>query len=255
MKVLIIDNDDAIREGLKKLLLKYCPQVTEISEANGVSSGLENITLVKPDLVFLDVEMNDGTGFDLIQKLEKIDFALIFITAYNKYAVKAFKFSAIDFLEKPIDPLELIVSINKAVEIIEKKSFSNQILVLEESLSQFQNHRKETKKIVLNDGKSMHFVRVSDIVYCKADGAYTEFVFANIKSILISKNLKEYEELLSDYGFYRTHHSILVNLAKVERFDKGNVGNLILEGNIYVPVSTRKKEALMRLLDNIGLHL
>jgi two-component system LytT family response regulator len=250
MNVLVIDNDNLIREGLLKMIKKYCPQITAIYEATGVVDGINKIAHIEPDIVFLDVEMNDGTGFDLLKKIEHFNFSLIFITAYNKYAVTAFKYSAIDFLEKPIDPSELIISINKAIENLKNKALKKQVQILEESLNTVSVQSKETKKIALNDGKVIHFLKIADIVYCKADGAYTTFILSNNKNILISKNLKEFEDLLLDFGFYRTHHAILVNLAKVEQIVKGDNATLTLEGGHTVPISTRKKESVFKLFEN-----
>lgn len=250
MKVLVVDNDNLIRDGLLKMIKKYCPQVTAIYEATGVEDGINKIASVEPDIVFLDVEMNDGTGFDLLKKIENYNFSLIFITAYNKYAVTAFKYSAIDFLEKPIEPTELILSINKAIENLKNKALKKQIQILEESLNVVQSQNKEFKKIALNDGKVIHFIKISDIIYCEADGAYTTFYLSSKKSILISKNLKEFEDLLCDFGFYRTHHAILANLSKVEQIIKGDNATLCLEGGHSVPVSTRKKESIFKLLES-----
>lgn len=251
MKVLIIDNDSSIREGLVALLKKLCPNITEVNEATGVVSGLEAIDKLMPDVVFLDVEMDDGTGFDLIQKLGSYNFQLIFITAHNKYAVNAIKLSAIDFLLKPIDPLELVVSVNKASSQLKNKDLEKQIKLLEESLQNQNNIKGQDKKIALNDGNSIHYINVSDIIYCKADGSYTVFHLISARKIMVSKLLKEYEELLEDFGFLRTHHSYLINMKKINKFDKSDGGQLILEESHSVPVSARKREQVLDILSRI----
>lgn len=248
MRTLIIDNEEQVRIGLKKQLTALCPSVTQIKEANGVVNGLQLISEYKPELVFLDVEMDDGTGIELIQKLKNFDFQLIFITAHDKYAVNAFKLSAIDFLLKPIDAEDLIKAVEKAKEHLKNRSLELQFQILQESLSSITIHEK---KIVLKDSESIYFVKVSDIVHCKAEGPYTEFYLIPQQKITISKSLKEYEELLEPYGFVRTHHSHLINIKRIVRFDKANGGTLILENKQTVPVSQRKREQIMELLNNL----
>ncbi|MBC7863290.1 MAG: response regulator transcription factor [Bacteroidia bacterium] len=248
MKVLIIDNEEQVRSGLVSLLNSHCPEVEEIQEANGVGSGLAAIEKYSPDIVFLDVEMGDGTGMDLIRKLGKFNFQLIFITAHNKYAIDAFKFSAIDFLLKPIDADELSQAVSKAKKYIETKNLSEQLQIMQESLGTLKG---ADKRIVLKDAEAIHFIKVTDIIRCEADGPYTKFVISNAKAILISKGLKEYEDLLGPFGFLRTHHSHLINLKKIIRFDKGEGGSLIMENNDHVPVSQRKKEQLLEIISKM----
>lgn len=251
MKTLIIDNDSSVREGLIALLKKACPQVTVIHEAEGVITGIKAITAIEPELVFLDVEMDDGTGFDLVQKLGSYNFQLVFITAYNKYAVNAFKFSAIDFLLKPIDPMDLVVSVNKATTQLKNKDLEKQVKLLEESLHHLNTVKSQERKIALNDGSLIHYIKISDIIYCKAEGSYTYFYLSNSRKIMVSKLLKEYEDLFEDFGFLRTHHSYLINTSKISKFDKRDGGQLILEENHSVPVSTRKKEQVLEILGKI----
>ncbi len=251
MKVLIIDNDSSIRQGLVTLLQQLCPQITEINEAFGVETGLNAINQFKPDLVFLDVEMDDGTGFDLAQKIGKYDFQLVFITAYNKYAVTAFKFSAIDFLLKPIEPLDLLVSVNKALSQQKNKDLEHQIKLLQESFQNLNTQKLQDKKMALNDGQLIHYVKVSDIIYCKADSAYTVFFLLDARKIMVSRLLKEYEDLLADFGFLRTHHSYLINTSKISKFDKADGGQLILDEKHSVPVSARKREQVLDILGKL----
>ena len=248
MRVLIIDNEDRIRNGLIKQLKSFCKSITEINEATGVESGIKAIKQFDPDLVFLDVEMDDGNGIDLIKRIGTFNFQLVFITAHDKYAVSAFKLSAIDFLLKPIDPEELISSVNRAGQNIKNRNLEMQFQILQESLSSITVNEK---KIVLKDSESIYFVKVADIVHCKAEGPYTEFYLIPQQKITISKSLKEYEELLEPYGFIRTHHSHLVNIKRVVRFDKADGGSLLLENKQTVPVSQRKRDQILELLNNI----
>ncbi len=251
MKILIIDNDISIRDGLRTLLQKYCPHIKEIEEADGVESGVLAIENLKPQLVFLDVEMDDGSGFDLIQKLGSYNFQLVFITAYNKYAVDAFRYSAIDFLLKPIDPLELVVSVNKAAAQRNTKVLEQQSKILQESLHQKNKAGNQDRKIALNDGNVIHYIRLCDIIYCKADGAYTIFVLTNSKKIMVSKLLKEFEELFSEYSFLRTHHSYLINSLRIVKFEKADGGVLLLDENQSALVSARKKEFVLDVLGRL----
>lgn len=250
MKVLIVDNEIEIRTGLRLMLNAYCPNVTEIEEADGVVSGLKAIYSFNPDLVFTDVEMDDGTGIEMLSKTSNTDFQVIFITAYNKYAVDAFKFSAIDFLLKPINPDDLVKSIGKVHEKIKTDQLLKQLNVFQEQRSV---EYKIDKRIVLKELNSMHIIKVADIIYCEAEGIYTKFVIENIPAIIISRNLKEYDDMLSSYGFLRIHNAFLVNSNRILKFDKSEGGVLILQGaeTIPIPVSQRKKELLIKYLKEL----
>lgn len=245
MKVLIIDNEAPIRAGLRLQLETYFLEMSALQEATGVATGLLAIENFLPDIVFLDVEMDDGTGFDMLKKLGSYNFQLIFVTAHNKYAVDAFRFSAIDFLLKPIDTDDLLTSLERAISNLKNKHLKEQIQVLNESMNAIS---LEHKKIVLKDKDSIYFIKVNDIIRCHAEGPYTEFFTSNGQKITISKTLKEYEEMLEPFGFIRAHHSHLINIRKIIRFDKTDGCNLIMENNDEVPVSQRKKEHLLEMI-------
>lgn len=247
MRALVIDNETAIRKSIMELISVFCPDVTEIGEASSVSNGLDKIKTYQPDVLFLDVELDDGTGMDLLSKLDKIDFSVIFITAHNKYAVDAFKFSAIDFLLKPINPEELVRSVER-VKSQNNSKLSEQIVVLKEIIMASNNINK---KIVLKDSDSIYLVKIADIIRCESDKSYTTFVVHNQKNIVISKGLKDFEELLEPYGFIRTHQSHLINCTKIKRFDKADGGLIVLENEDRVPLSQRKREYVLELLNNI----
>jgi len=247
MKVLIIDNEINLRTGIKILLENYCPGVTAIAEADGVRSGLATLNSFKPDVLLLDVEMEDGTGFDLLKQVTDPQFQLIFVTAYNKYAIDAFQFSAIDYLLKPVDPAALQKSLDKAAGNIHSANLRQQVQVLLQQLGSIQN---KDRKIVLKDMENTWFVRVSDILYCEAEGTYTRFFLQHAEPLLVSKNLKEYEEILEPLGFLRTHHSFLANPDKIKSYDKTDGGALILENGQPIPVSQRKKDFVLQFLEN-----
>ncbi len=246
MKALIIDNEPNLRDALRSLLQSFCPEVTEIRDADGVQTGLQMIRNFQPDVVLLDVEMEDGTGFDLMKQVPNPAFQLIFVTAHNKYAIEAFQFSAIDYLLKPVDPDALKKSIEKAGAHIRNKDLAYQVEVLLQQLAGIQNR---DRKIVLKDIDNVYFVKMNDLLYCEAEGTYTRFYITGGGPILVSKNLKEYADLLEPMGFLRTHHSYLVNPDKIKLFDKTEGGSLVLEGGASVPVSQRKKEAVMQALE------
>ena len=247
MKVLIIDNEINLRTAQKALLKSFCHEVTDIEEAEGVQSGLQKIKSFQPDIVLLDVEMEDGTGFDLLKQLINPSFQLVFVTAHDKYAIEAFQFSAIDYLLKPVDPEALVKSISKAILNTRNKNLKYQIDIL---LQQLAGLQMQERKIVLRDLDNIYFIKVSDILYCEAEGTYTKFFFANAESMLVSKNLKEYADMLEPLGFLRTHHSFLVNPHKIKLYDKTDGGTLLLEGGLSIPISQRKKDYVMQILEN-----
>jgi two-component system LytT family response regulator len=218
-----------------------------IEEADGVASGIAKINAFVPDIVLLDVEMNDGTGFDLMKQIPNAAFQLIFTTAHNQYAIQAIKYSAIDYLLKPIDPVELNNSLLKAAKNISSQTMQQQLAVL---MQQFTNKQEPERQIVIKDIDKTYFIKMADILYCEAEGSYTKFYLTNSEPIFVSRNLRYYEELLEPAGFFRTHHSCLVNPAKIKIYDrKTDCGTLILEGGHTVPVSQRKKDFVLQLLE------
>lgn len=247
MKALIIDNEANLRTSFAELLNLLCPDIREVEEAEGVTSGLEKINDFQPDIVLLDVEMDDGTGFDLMKQVVSPNFQLIFITAHNKYAINAFEFSAIDYLLKPVDPAQFKNSLDKAISNIRQHDYKAQIDFL---LNQLNGLHEQDRRIVLKDISNIHYVKVEDILYCEAKGNYTEFFVQSEKPILVSKILKEYERILEPLGFIRTHNSYLVNPHKIKKYDKEDGGALVLENGAVVPLSQRKKESVLSFLES-----
>jgi two-component system, LytTR family, response regulator len=248
MKILIIDNEIEVRNTLFEMVKKWCNDKHEIEEANGVNTGLLAIEHFKPDVVLLDVEMDDGSGFDLLKKLSNPTFQLIFTTAHSQYAIQAIRFSALDYLLKPIDPIDLHYALGKASQEVRNLELHLQLKVL---MQQVENKVDVEKQIVLKDIDKTYFIKLSDILFCEAEGSYTKFYLSNIDPILISKNLRSFEEVLAPAGLIRTHHSCLVNPKKIKIFDrKADHGTLILEGGHTVPVSQRKKNFVIQFLEN-----
>jgi two-component system LytT family response regulator len=246
MKILLIDNEKEIRLILKDMVSVNSEYIIE--EADGVATGIEKINSFRPNIVLLDVEMNDGSGFDMLKQLNNISFQLIFTTAHNQYAIQAIKFSAIDYLLKPIDPVELNNSLQKATKNISNQTMQKQLDIL---MQQLNNKQEPQRQIVIKDIDKTYFIKIADILYCEAEGSYTKFYLTSSEPVFVSRNLRYYEELLEPAGFFRTHHSCLVNPSKIKIYDrKTDCGTLILEGGHTVPVSQRKKDFVLQLLEN-----
>lgn len=245
MRILLIDNEAPLRAVLGSMILQQFPEYTNIEEAYSVASGVEKIMSFQPDLVLLDIELDDGTGFDILQQLPHHSFQLIFTTAFNQYAIQAFRFSALDYLLKPVNPADLYQAIQRAVAQIKNNSIAQQVLVLFQQLQQGTE-----RKIVLKDVDATYFIKIADIIYCEAEGTYTRFFIEKSNPVTVSKNLKEYEAMLGSEGFIRTHHSCLVNTGKVKKFEKTDGGRLLLEGGFSVPVSQRKKDMVLKYLES-----
>ena len=245
MNAVIIDDEKRSRESLELLVKDYCPQVNVLEMAESVETGVEAVKKHKPDLLFLDIELQDGTGFDLLEKVSGNNFYVIFTTAFENYALRALKLSAVDYLLKPINADELAAAVKKAGDIIEKThQESNFQLLLQNLQSNTGMH-----KIALPTSEGLTFINVHDIIRCQADGSYTHFFFKSQKKLLVSKKIKEYEELLSPYNFVRVHHSHLVNLDEVTKYVRGDGGYVVMSDGETVYVSKRKKEDFMSALN------
>lgn len=246
MKLAVIDNENEVRNGIILMLRHNFPEA-EILEADGVATGLQLIANEHPDLVFLDVEMNDGTGMDLLRKVEHRSFEVIFVTAFAKYAIEALRLSAIDYLMKPIDPIELTEAVHRAIEKMDKENLGAKLELLEQNLKQLTGGNR---KILLKDMESIHLIRIDDIMRCEADANYTHFYISGRSPILVSRNLKEYEDLLGNH-FLRVHNSHLVNINFIARIDKTEGGSIRMADGANIPVSVRKREKLVEFLKTL----
>lgn len=247
MNVVIVDDEPMARETVKSIIIDRFPEINIVGQAGSVQSAIDIIKDTKPDLVFLDVDLTDGYGFDILTILKPIDFKVIFITAHQEYAIKAIKFSAFDFILKPVSVSELSAAINRAK--IEENS-NNQSLKWNAFFNNIED--KDKKIIVLKTSESIHLVHVANIIKCEADNNYSTFYLVGGEKIVISKGLKEYEEMLSELGFFRVHQSHLINLKFVSRYDKRDGGFVVLTDKTHVPVSQRKKQKLLEFFDSIG---
>jgi two-component system, LytTR family, response regulator len=248
IRALIIDDEERGRETLLNLLKTYCPEVKVLKLCDSVESGIKAIEEYAPELLFLDIEMNKATGFDLLEQLPGIDFDVIFTTAHENYALRAIKFCAIDYILKPIDVEELKVAVEKVITKKAKESFQAKfdLLLHNQHQSNPKNHR-----IAVSTNDGLVFLNVSDIIRCEADGSYTLFCLKNNEKIFVSKNLKEYEDLLSDHNFFRVHNSSLINLKEIVKYVRGDGGYVIMTDNAKVDVSKRKKDAFLTLISKI----
>lgn len=248
MHILVIDDEDRARKSIVDLLQLSHFNIESITQAYNVKSGLEAIRNHKVDLLLLDINMPDGTGFDLLKKLDSIDFKIIFITAYEEYAIRAFGFSAIDYLLKPIDPAKLMEALEKARQLVEQESIN---LKLNALFANLENSNSECKKLILKTAENIYVVSTSDIIRCESDSGYTNFFLVDGKKILVSNNLKDYEEMLNGMGFYRIHQSHLINIKYIDHYSKTDGGAVIMKDNSNLPVARRKKDSFLKLLEMI----
>ncbi|MEM9340422.1 MAG: LytTR family DNA-binding domain-containing protein [Bacteroidota bacterium] len=242
MRSIIIEDNPSVRNTLSNMLSEYCPQVELVGEASNVLEGSALIMAKKPELAFLDVELPDGNTFELLKSLPSVDFQVIFITGHEKYAMNAIKFSALDFILKPIDPDDLVMAIQKAEEQVQKPDVDKKIQTLFQNL---ESKDDGPNKIILKDKYGLQIVSVDQIVRLEASGSYTTFVIDQEEQLVISKGLKEYEQLLNAQKFFRCHQSHIVNLDYLKRYDKREGDFLQMVDGSMVPLAVRKKEILM----------
>jgi two-component system LytT family response regulator len=244
---IIIDDEKTSRDALLGLISRYCNNVTVIEQANGYKSGIEAIEKHHPDLVFLDIQMPDGSGFQILEDVKTVDFEVIFTTAFDQYAIKAIKYSALDYLLKPIVPSDLVASIQKVEKKKSGPEINSSIKVLLDNLKT----KSEPKKIVLSTLDQIHIVEIEDIVRCESDDCYTRFIFNDGKVLLICKTLKEYDALLEEQHFLRPHKSHLINIKYIAGFQKIEGGSIIMSDGTKIPVSRRKRDKVMSLIQNL----
>lgn len=248
IKAIIIEDEKMSRETLRRLLEKYCPAVEILAEADGYRKGIEEIRKHHPDVIFLDIQMPDGSGFKLLEEMEDIDFEIIFTTAFDQFAIKAIKYSALDYLLKPIIPQELTEAILK----VEKKKAENiKKMNLEAGTDSMRLEAESNHKIVLSTSEMIHVISVDDILRCESDNYYTYFHFVDGRKLLVSKTLKENEELLSQHNFIRPHKSHLVNIKYIKSYLRQDNGYILMTDGTRIPVSRRKKEKIMEIIFNL----
>lgn len=242
IKAIIVDDEPRNIRILKNLLEEFCPEVIVGGEAESAETAIHLIRSAQPDLVFLDIEMPFGNAFDLLDKLMPVNFQVIFVTAFDNYALKAFRYYALDYLLKPVDIEELKAAVKKAVERVKEKNMSQTLDVFIQTMKPSKN---TLQKIGLPTNDGLVFTNIEDIVRCEASGSYTIIYLHDKQKFIVSKSLKEYEDLLPEDNFCRIHHSHIVNLAYVKKYFKGRGGYIEMNDNTTIEVATRKRDEFL----------
>ncbi|MCH8332257.1 MAG: response regulator transcription factor, partial [Bacteroidetes bacterium] len=225
IKSIIIDDEDKARKNLESLLVEFCNDVEVVAMEGTVDEGITAIKKSKPDVV-LDIKMRNETGFDLLEKMDNIDFDIIFVTAHDEYAIQAFKFSAIDYIMKPINIEDLQNAIEKVATKQKEDRPKMNYEILKENISRSNVGQK---KIAIPTSEGLLFIQVKDIIRCEADGSYTHIFLANKDKITVSKILKEFEGLLTEYNFLRVHQSHLINLEHIKKYVSAKGGQIVMK--------------------------
>ena len=242
IRAILIDDEPKNNRILKLMLEEFCPDVQIEGQADNAEEGATLIREVEPDLVFLDIEMPYGSGFDLLDRLKPVQFEIIFITAFNNYSLKAIKYSALDYLLKPVNIEELMAAVKKASDRVTTRHVNARI---ENLLYNLKRPQPGVQKMALPSKEGYIFVLLTDIIRCESKGAYTIFYVKDMDKILSSKSIKEYELLLSSDTFFRIHHSHIVNLHYIKKYHRGRGGHIEMEDGTLIEVASRRKDELM----------
>lgn len=241
-KVVIVDDEASGRNVVRHNLKRFDKDLSVIAEADSVKSGIEVIEALKPDIVFLDVQMQDGTGFDLLLNVRERGFKVIFVTSFDNFAIKAIKYNAADYLLKPIEPDLFQEAVERVFEILENRQPAV-------SVEQFNNNYNKFDRIGLPMSDCVRFISVDSILYCSADGNYTRFFFVDGSNCLVCRNMKYYEDILPQSLFIRIHRSFIINIHYVEKYIKGEIPSIVMSNGFQIEISRRKKDELLELLD------
>lgn len=248
LKTIIVDDEPDAVNFIKSIVIEYCPKLEVLGTAHSVRDGAKLIIEKDPDLVFLDVEMPHGSGFDLLAKFPEKTFDVIFITAFNHYAIKAIKFSAVDYILKPININEFITAVDKAIDKRNHPENRN-----ESFTTLLENVRSSLPaKLAIPTSDGMEYLNTQDIIRIEADRSYSWFFLINNRKVLVSRNLKEYQELLSERNFFRTHNSHLVNLEHVKKFIRHEGGAVELDDGYQVPISRGKRDLFLLQMSKLA---
>ena len=252
VKTILIDDEQRLLGNLKKMLELHCPDLQIAALCRDADDGLEKIKSINPELVFLDISMPGKSAFDLLNELDSIDFEVIFVTAHNSYMEMAFKYSAIDYLLKPVDEEELIKATGRAMKRIREHHTHHQLQILFHNLQkQYEPHARKLCVATIN---GFEVIDLEEIVYCEADGAYANFYLNTGKKMCASRPLLDYELLLQDSSFMRIHKSFLVNMRHIKQYKKGEGGTVILSNGAEIEVSRRKKEQFLFTIRELYKH-
>ncbi len=235
---IILDDEPQNVKLLGHMIAEYCPHLQVLAAETNAEKGLTHIEALQPQLLFLDVEMPRLNGFDVLKKLEPVDFEVIFVTAYNKYAVEAFEVHATGFITKPVAAEKLIAAVETATRRIAEKAVNKNIFSLLAQTTT-DNH---AQKIPLSTSNGLLFVKIADIMYCESSGNYTHFFMNDDQKIVVSRQLGEYEKLLPEKDFIRIHDKYIINLSYIKAYIKGSGGDVVLENGRELPVASRRKD-------------
>lgn len=244
IRCILIDDEKNALEMMEWLIKTYCPSVEIAAMCSSAEQGIEAIHKLKPDVVFLDIEMPKMNGFDMLEQFDKLFFDVVFCTAYDQFAIKAFKYSALNYLLKPVDPADLKATVQRIEErktIPTKEQFD---LLLQ---SMHQQVKTTPQRIALTTNDGLIFVPTADIIYCEAESNYTNVVLDGGKKILVSKVLKDIDEALSGADFYRVHSSFLININRIKKFVRGDGGYIVMDNDATVSISRSRKQEFMEL--------
>ena len=247
MQLLIIDDQTEEREKITSLLATYAPNAEVIGEADSVQSGLQALQSLNPELVLLDIELGDGTGFDFLKLSKDLSYKVIFITSHDEHALKAFRYSAVDYLLKPVDVTELLEALNKAKE--QTPHLHSEVPV--HTLLQNQSLAEDRKKLVLSDTKHVYLIDRDEIIRCESIGNYTRFFLTENRDILIAKTLKTYHGILDQKQFFRPHRSHLINLNHFSKLEKTDGGVVFMKDGSTLPIAVRRKDKLLEALQKL----
>jgi len=244
IRCILIDDERNALEMMEWLIKTYCPQVEIVDMCTSAQQGIESINAHKPDVIFLDIEMPRMNGFDMLEQFDKLFFDVVFCTAYDQFAIKAFKYSALNYLLKPVDPEDLKATIAR---IEERKSIPSkeQFELLLQNIN--QPVKSTPQRIALTTGDGMIFVSTTDIIYCEAESNYTSVVLANGKKVVVSKVLKDIDEALSGPDFCRVHSSFLINVNRIKKYVRGDGGYLIMDDDTNISISRNRRQEFMEL--------
>ena len=244
IRCILIDDERNALEMMEWLIKTYCPQVEIVDMCTSAQQGIESINAHKPDVIFLDIEMPRMNGFDMLEQFDKLFFDVVFCTAYDQFAIKAFKYSALNYLLKPVDPEDLKATV---VRIEERKSIPSkeQFELLLQNIN--QPVKSTPQRIALTTGDGMIFVPTTDIIYCEAESNYTSVVLANGKKVVVSKVLKDIDEALSGPDFCRVHSSFLINVNRIKKYVRGDGGYLIMDDDTNISISRNRRQEFMEL--------
>ena len=246
LRAIIIDDENKSRENLSILLNDFCPEVEVIEMAATVQESVIKIKKHLPDLIFLDIQLETYTGFDVLSVVEEVDFDVIFTTAYSDYAIQAIRWAALDYLMKPINISELKKAVQKAYGRKNDLSIQSRLQSL---MQQLKSEEAGKTKITLPTLEGLKFVKVAEILYMKAEGSYTYVYLSDSIKYLVTKNLKEFETQLSNNNFFRIHHSYLINLDQLDKYIKGDGGQVVMTNGDYLDVSKRRKTLFLKMME------